>query len=144
QYRGRTVLLLEYSVRRTTYNDGTTTTQTSKHFLVKVLGPRLPDLAIGPQRNIPTEIYPGLQTAPTGVTEFDDTYDVRAAHPQAVSQVVTRPVIGWLMRRPEPLGYRITCSASGVEMSGSDVLPGWSTTVILNELCDLADLVEYG
>lgn len=141
EYRGRTVLGMEFTIRTHSTTSGT---QKSRRYVVKVLGLQLPTVVLRPQRDIPAELWQGLQAIATGTAEFDDRYDVRAADRHAALQLITPAVFAWLMGRSEPMGLPVTSSASGLETTGAEVLPGWTTTAVLNQLCDLADLVQYG
>lgn len=142
-YRGRRILGIEYTLRTYSSTSSVPSSERSKRYLVKALGVQLPTLVLRPQLNIPTEQWSGLQTMPSGIAEFDDRYDVRAADRQAASQVITPAVFAWLTSRPEPVLPTI-CSSSGLETANNGVLPGWTTMAVTNQLCDLADLAQHG
>jgi len=140
EYRGRLVVALEF-----TKVDPTDGTSRTRHHAVQLVGLPTPRLRILPHRSsIRTDRWLALTETRTGVPEFDRRYRVLAEDPDAARKALSPAVLHWFVRRPEGRGTLITFAGDGLEVTAEGVLPGWDTTRLINDLVDLADLVQYG
>ncbi|MFC7625315.1 hypothetical protein [Microlunatus sp. GCM10028923] len=141
EYRGRRVVLLEYSTQTVTSGS----TSRTSHHSIQVLGPRTtPIKIISRALALPTVLFGGLTEAPTGHARFDEQFRVLAKDPATVAGAVPPSVIDWLLAHPQGQAAMITFAGDGFEIAMPGPLPGWDATRTLNELVDLADVYESG
>jgi len=140
EYRGRQIVAVGYT---RALHSGVARSHTSRH-VVQVLGVKAPPILVASRVGVARIALPQLTEVATGEPAFDARYVVLTDDPALRSVELPAAVRDWFLARPDPYPTMISFTGDRIEATGWGPLPGWELVGTIDDLVELADVVQYG